>query len=54
VFDPYITTKAEGTGLGLAIVKKVVLEHGGDIICGQSDMGGASFVIRIPAEERQQ
>jgi signal transduction histidine kinase len=48
VFDPYYTTKAEGTGLGLAIVKKVVLEHGGEIDCTASDLGGAAFVIRLP------
>jgi signal transduction histidine kinase len=48
VFDPYYTTKAEGTGLGLAIVKKVVLEHGGEIDCIASDLGGAAFVIRLP------
>jgi two-component system nitrogen regulation sensor histidine kinase NtrY len=48
VFDPYFTTKAEGTGLGLAIVKKVVLEHGGEIDCGPSALGGASFRIRLP------
>jgi nitrogen fixation/metabolism regulation signal transduction histidine kinase len=48
VFDPYFTTKAEGTGLGLAIVKKVVLEHGGEVRAGQSDLGGASFVLQIP------
>jgi nitrogen fixation/metabolism regulation signal transduction histidine kinase len=48
LFDPYYTTKKEGTGLGLAIVKKVVLEHGGDIECANSDLGGASFRIWLP------
>jgi signal transduction histidine kinase len=48
VFDPYYTTKSEGTGLGLAIVKKVVLEHGGEIECGESELGGALFTIRLP------
>jgi two-component system nitrogen regulation sensor histidine kinase NtrY len=48
VFDPYYTTKAEGTGLGLAIVKKVVLEHGGEIDCVASTLGGALFSIRLP------
>jgi len=48
VFDPYFTTKTEGSGLGLAIVKKVVLEHGGEIECDQSRLGGASFRIRLP------
>jgi two-component system, NtrC family, nitrogen regulation sensor histidine kinase NtrY len=48
VFDPYFTTKSEGTGLGLPIVKKVVLEHHGEIACGDSDQGGASFRIKLP------
>jgi signal transduction histidine kinase len=53
VFDPYFTTKGDGTGLGLAIVKKVVLEHAGEIQCGQSELGGAEFSIELPlsAEE---
>jgi two-component system nitrogen regulation sensor histidine kinase NtrY len=48
IFDPYFTTKTDGTGLGLAIVKKIVVEHGGTIDVSQSDLGGASFRIRIP------
>lgn len=48
VFDPYFTTKTEGTGLGLAIVKKVVLEHGGEVDAGNSDLGGAAFWVRLP------
>jgi nitrogen fixation/metabolism regulation signal transduction histidine kinase len=48
VFDPYYTTKSDGTGLGLAIVKKVILEHGGEITCSDSNMGGVSFVISVP------
>jgi nitrogen fixation/metabolism regulation signal transduction histidine kinase len=48
VFDPYFTTKTEGTGLGLPIVKKVVLEHGGEIQCTSSALGGALFRIELP------
>lgn len=50
VFDPYFTTKAEGTGLGLAIVKKVVLEHRGEIDCGEAAEGGAMFRITLPLD----
>jgi two-component system nitrogen regulation sensor histidine kinase NtrY len=50
VFDPYFTTKAEGTGLGLPIVKKVVLEHGGEIHCLASPIGGALFRIELPLD----
>jgi nitrogen fixation/metabolism regulation signal transduction histidine kinase len=48
VFDPYYTTKSDGTGLGLAIVKKIVLEHGGEIVCSDTEFGGVSFRIRLP------
>jgi two-component system nitrogen regulation sensor histidine kinase NtrY len=50
VFDPYFTSKSEGTGLGLPIVKKVVLEHGGEIYCGESELGGAEFCIELPLQ----
>jgi two-component system nitrogen regulation sensor histidine kinase NtrY len=49
VFDPYVTGKPHGTGLGLAIAKKTILEHGGVIALGRSELGGAAFVIQIPA-----
>jgi signal transduction histidine kinase len=52
VFDPYFTTKVEGTGLGLAIVKKIVIEHGGEVLCRDGDLGGATFEIRIPIRGR--
>jgi len=48
VFDPYVTTKDEGTGLGLSIVKKIVIEHGGTIRAGQSELGGARLRVRLP------
>jgi nitrogen fixation/metabolism regulation signal transduction histidine kinase len=48
VFDPYVTTKDEGTGLGLSIVKKIVVEHGGTIRAGQSELGGARLRVRLP------
>jgi len=49
IFDPYVTTKTDGTGLGLAIVKKIVVEHGGTIVAGESSLGGARLRVRIPA-----
>lgn len=51
IFDPYFTTKVDGTGLGLAIVKKIVVEHGGGIDIGPSDLGGARFEVHLPAPE---
>jgi len=51
VFDPYYTTKSEGTGLGLAIVKKIVIEHGGEVVCREGHLGGATFEIRLPIRD---
>ena len=48
IFDPYFTTRTEGTGLGLAIVKKIVVEHGGSIVCDASPIKGARFRIVVP------
>ncbi len=48
VFDPYVTTKDDGTGLGLSIVKKIVIEHGGTIRAGESNLGGARLRVRLP------
>lgn len=52
VFDPYVTTKNDGTGLGLAIVKKIVMEHGGSVLIGDSDLGGARLRVRLPGLKR--
>jgi signal transduction histidine kinase len=50
IFEPFYTTRAagQGTGLGLSIAKQVVSEHGGAISVGASDLGGASFRVRLP------
>ncbi|MBR1734681.1 MAG: GHKL domain-containing protein, partial [Alphaproteobacteria bacterium] len=46
---PYFTLMPKGTGLGLAIVKKIVQEdHGGELLFGDSILGGAKVSISIP------
>jgi two-component system nitrogen regulation sensor histidine kinase NtrY len=45
---PYFTQMAKGTGLGLAIVKKIVQDHGGKLLFGESIHGGAKVTIEIP------
>ncbi len=51
LFTPYFTTKQGGTGLGLAIVHRMISDHGGRIIAGDSDLGGARFVVQFPLGE---
>jgi signal transduction histidine kinase len=38
-----------GAGLGLAVVRRIVEHHGGTVSVGDSELGGASFVVRLPA-----
>src|SRR2546430_31375 len=51
IFDPFFTTKGpdEGTGLGLAICQRVVNEVGGKIWLEESPLGGAKFIVELPA-----
>lgn len=51
IFEPFYTTKADGkgTGLGLPIVRNIIEQHQGHIAVDTSDLGGASFVVRLPA-----
>ncbi|MCA9688077.1 MAG: histidine kinase, partial [Myxococcales bacterium] len=47
VFEPYESTRKQGTGLGLAIAKKIILDHGGEIAVGESELGGAAILVRL-------
>ena len=40
---------AGGTGLGLAIVRQIAADHDGTVEIAESDLGGARFVVRLPA-----
>ena len=45
-----LTDKPSGTGIGLATSRAIVARFGGLIWCEDSSMGGASFVVLLPAE----
>jgi PAS domain S-box-containing protein len=54
IFDPFFTTKLDtgGTGLGLSICFTIIKKHHGTIEC-DSELGvGTTFLIMIPALER--
>ncbi len=48
LFEPGYSTKAGGSGLGLAIVKKIILDHGGTIMCNSKKGKGTEFIIELP------
>jgi signal transduction histidine kinase len=54
IFEPFYSTRVagEGTGLGLFLVKKVVAAHKGSVAVGRSELGGASFIVRLPRSEQ--
>ena len=45
VFVPFFTTRREGSGVGLALTRQVMLAHGGSVVLGRSDHGGAKFTL---------
>ncbi len=45
IFVPFFTTKREGSGVGLALTRQVMLAHGGSVVLGSSDSGGAKFTL---------
>jgi signal transduction histidine kinase len=51
IFEPFFTTKAEGTGLGLSIAHQIITESGGTIAVAHAGTRGASFTIRLKAQE---
>jgi len=51
IFEPFYTTKSEGhgTGLGLSYALDVAQAHGGGLTLGTSRLGGAAFILTVPA-----
>ncbi|HRA75618.1 MAG TPA: ATP-binding protein [Propionicimonas sp.] len=41
--------EAGGSGLGLAIAREIARDHGGDVVLGESDLGGLRAVVSLPA-----
>jgi len=52
IFAPFFTTKTRGhgTGLGLPIARDIVMQFGGNLSVGDSELGGARFEVRLPVQ----
>ena len=54
IFEPFFTTKPSGagTGLGLSMSHEIVTQgHGGTLTLESADHAGASFTIKLPADQ---
>jgi two-component system sensor histidine kinase PhoQ len=40
--------KVPGHGVGLAVVNDLVASHGGTLVLGQADLGGARIDVTLP------
>lgn len=55
IFEPAIRSSrgrradTKGVGLGLAVTRRVARAHGGEVTVASSPLGGARFVLRVPA-----
>jgi signal transduction histidine kinase len=55
IFEPFFSRRAGGLGLGLAVVRQIIVAHQGEIEIGQhQQLGGASFIVRIPHDRSPQ
>ncbi|HYC76938.1 MAG TPA: response regulator, partial [Planctomycetota bacterium] len=48
MFDPYFTTHAKGRGWGLPLASGIARSHGGALLVGGPEGGGARFRLLIP------
>jgi signal transduction histidine kinase len=48
IFEPFFSKRRGGTGLGLAIAHRIMQEHGGQLIAGNTPEGGACMIARFP------
>lgn len=50
--QPYVTFHPDGSGLGLAIANKIMEDHGGELILGDADEGGARVILHFVTQEK--
>jgi PAS domain S-box-containing protein len=52
IFDPFFTTKSDSSGIGLSLSHRIITDHGGTLVVGTSQWGGAEFTIELPIESK--
>lgn len=52
IFEAFYTTRSGGTGIGLFFSHEVVTGHAGSLEVATGSLGGAEFLVRIPAMDR--
>jgi len=53
IFDPFFTTKQKGSGLGLSTVFSIIKRHEGYVTVESEPEKGTSFLIYLPATEKE-
>jgi signal transduction histidine kinase len=48
IFEPLVTAREGGSGLGLALARRIAAAHGGTLVLGESENGGAAFRVELP------
>lgn len=56
IFEPFFTTKSGtgGTGVGLSLCLNIVASHGGQLTIDETEGGGATFTILLPATQKSE
>ena len=49
IFQRFVTTRPGGNGLGLSTSREIAQAHGGTLTLAETQGGGATFVLRLPA-----
>ena len=52
IFKNFYTKKPGGTGIGLSHSRKLAAEAGGKLYVGDSELGGAAFILEIPLKRK--